>query len=253
MSQDVRIGSRSHLSVDIVLPPPFSLITLREVGDAFSHAVGVAAAQGAGTLVYVGCFDLAEFAVVLEPDEPLREARKTFYAGMVALADAIAAYAPPDVPFEFNWPDAVRVNLGLVGGGRLAWPDKTGEDDVPDWMVFGAMIRTVSMTDEGGLQPMATALDQEGFTDMTSAALVESFARHLMVVFDAWKENGFTTVARDYLRRLPREQGIRRDIDGNGDLLVRRTGKIETERMKLVAALAVPSWLDPATRGPKLS
>ena len=40
---------------------------------------------GAGTLVYVGRFDLAEFAVVLEPEEPLRTARRALYAGMVAL------------------------------------------------------------------------------------------------------------------------------------------------------------------------
>ena len=51
--------------------------------------------QGAGTLVYVGRFDLAEFAVVLEPEEPLRIARRTFYAGMAALADALAAMRRP--------------------------------------------------------------------------------------------------------------------------------------------------------------
>ena len=36
----------------------------------------------------MGRFDLAEFAVVLEPDEPLRTARRAFYAGMVALTEA---------------------------------------------------------------------------------------------------------------------------------------------------------------------
>ena len=41
------------------------------MGDAFAHATSIAAEQGAGTLVYVGRFDLAEFAVVLEPEEPL--------------------------------------------------------------------------------------------------------------------------------------------------------------------------------------
>ena len=85
-----------------------------------------AAELGAGTLVYVGRFDLAEFAVVLEPDEPLRTARRAFYAGMAALADALAAHAPPEKPIAFDWPDAIRVDGGLVGGGRLAWPDGAG-------------------------------------------------------------------------------------------------------------------------------
>jgi hypothetical protein len=37
----------------------------------------------------------------------------------------------------------------------------------------------------------------------------------------------------------------------SGDLLVRRMGKTETERRTLVQALAAPSWLDPATGGPR--
>jgi hypothetical protein len=52
------------------------------------------------------------------------------------------------------------------------------------------------------------------------------------------------------------EKGVRRDIADNGDLLVRHLvsvpGKPEVERRPLVPALAQPSWLDPATGGPKL-
>ena len=62
------------------LPPPFQLVTLREVGDAFAHAQAIAADEGAGTLVHVGRFDLSEFAVVLEPEEPLASARRAFCA-----------------------------------------------------------------------------------------------------------------------------------------------------------------------------
>src|SRR5687768_3877371 len=102
----------------INLPPPFRLVTLREVGDAFAHARAIAAPDTAGTLVFVGRFDLAEFALVLEPEEPLRTARRAHYAGMVALADALAAHAPPEKPIAFDWPDTIRVDGGIVGGGR---------------------------------------------------------------------------------------------------------------------------------------
>ena len=122
---------------------------LRESRDAFTHALDIAEASGAGTLVYVGRFDLAEFAVVLEPNEPLRTARRAFYAGMVALTDALRAYAPPNKEVTIDWPDAIRVDGGLVGGGRLGWPSSAKEDEPPPWLVFGAMIRTVSMTDDG--------------------------------------------------------------------------------------------------------
>jgi len=243
--------ARAPFAQKLDLPPPFTLVTLREVGDAFAHAVEIAPEQGAGTLTYVGRFDLAEFAVVLEPDEPLRTARRTLHLGMVALTDALLAYSPPEKPVEIGWPDAVRVDGGLVGGGRIAWPKGAREDEPPDWVVFGAMIRTVSMGENPGVNPLSAALEEEGFTDLTSAGLVESFARHLMVQNDAWQEYGFGAVAKEYMKRLPRDKGLRRDIDDNGDLLVRRIGKIEVERQKLTPLLATPSWLDPETRGPK--
>ncbi len=234
------------------LPPVYRLVTLREVGDAFAHAQAIAAEEGAGTLVYVGRFDLAEFAVVLEPDEPLRTARRAFYAGCVALADALAVFAPPEKPITFAWPDAVQVDGGLVGGARLAWPRGADENAPADWLVFGAMIRTVALgEEEAGLHPLSAALDQEGFGDAGSGRLVESFARHLMAALDAWNESGFGAIASSYLLRLAPETGVRRDIDENGDLLVRRMGSSAAERRALVPALATPSWLDPNTRGPR--
>jgi len=239
------------LAPKLELPPPFTLVTLREVGDAFRHAVSIAPEQGAGTLVYVGRFDLAEFAVVLEPDEPLRIARRAHYMGMVALADALIAFAPPEKPITIDWPDAIRIDGGLLGGGQLGWPEGAAEDEPPPWLVFGGMIRTVSMTDEPGLHPMAAALEEEGFTDVAAAELMASFARHLMVHIDSAQEHGFGAIAREYLSRLPMERGLRRDIDENGDLMARRLGKTEVKRMALRPALATPSWLDPKTGGPR--
>jgi biotin-(acetyl-CoA carboxylase) ligase len=236
----------------LTLPPPFTLLRLRELGDAFAHAQAIAAERGAGTLVYVGRFDLAEFAVVLEPDEPLKQARRAFYAGMAALADALTAHAQPETEITIDWPGSISVNRGLVGGGRLAWPQGTNEDETPAWLVFGAMIRTVSMSgNEPGLNPLVTALEEEGFSDAMSDHVVESFARHFMVAIDAWQEKGFGAVARSYLERLPAETGVRRDIDETGDLLIRRMGKTQVERKKLVPKLAEPAWFDPVAKGPR--
>jgi biotin-(acetyl-CoA carboxylase) ligase len=232
------------------LPPPFRLVILREVGDAFTHACTHAAELGAGTLVLVGRFDLAEFAVVLEPDEPLASAWRALYAGMVALADALMTLAPPEKPIAVEWPDAIRVDGGLVGGGRLAWPDGADAAEPPPWLVFGAMIRTVSMAgDHSGLRPLTTALEDEGFGDVGSERLVESFARHLMRVIDHWREAGFAVIADNYISRLERKSGVRHDIGDSGELLVTRIGRpIERHRLRL--ELAAPSWLDPCNGGP---
>jgi hypothetical protein len=250
MPLETRSRAQTPLTPGLDLPPPFRLVTLREVGDAFAHAVGIAGREGAGTLVYVGRFDLAEFAVVLEPEEPLRTARRALYAGVCALGDALAVHAPPEKPITFGWPDAIQVDGGLVGGARLASPLGANEQEPPAWLVFGAMIRTVAMGEgEPGLRPLGAALEDEGFDDLGSGRLVECFARHLMVAIDAWQEQGFGEVAKNYLARLAPQPGVRRDIDDNGDLLVRRVG--EVERRPLVPALAAPSWLDPATGRPR--
>jgi biotin-(acetyl-CoA carboxylase) ligase len=228
-------------------------VRLRESRDAFAHAIDIAEESGAGTLAYVGRFDLAELAVVLEPNEPLRTARRAFYAGMVALTDALRAYAPPSKEVAIDWPDAIRVDGGLVGGGRLGWPSSTKENEPPRWLVFGAAIRTVAMTDkEPGVHPLASALEQEGFGEAGSVQVTESFARHLMLTIYAWQVDGFDSVAREFLSRLPRERQVVRRIDDNGDLLVRRIGADDMRRRDLKKALAAPSWLDPKLGGPRL-
>src|SRR6266571_2515782 len=220
LERRTRRGQWSARALD--LPPPFRVVALREAGDAAAHAASHAGELGAGTLVFVGRFDLAEFAIVLEPEEPLAAARPVFYAGMVALVDALAALAPPETPIAIDWPDAVTIDGGLVGGGRLLWPAGMAESAVPEWLVFGAQIRLVSMSRD--VHPLSTALEDEGFGDIGAERLVEGFARHLMVALDRWQEAGFAPLAADYLARLRPEPGVRLALAANGDLSIEGAG-----------------------------
>ena len=233
------------------LPPPYSLVTLREAGDAFAHACRIAGEAGAGTLVWVRRFDLVEFAVVLEPEEPLAAARRAFYCGMNALSDAIAATCPPERELQFEWPSALLFNGGRIGGGRLGWPEACSEDEVPDWLVFSGMVTAawVGLGDPG-TRPEATALEEEGF-EADGPALVETFARYLMLGFDTLSAHGFDAIAARYLARLViRKAGERRGIAGNGDLLIHRPAGLE--RLSLADAVRAPAWFDPATGMPKV-
>src|ERR1700755_1176160 len=47
------------------LPPGYTLVALRELGDAFAHGCDIAAEAGAGTLVWVRGYGLVAFAVGL--------------------------------------------------------------------------------------------------------------------------------------------------------------------------------------------
>jgi hypothetical protein len=198
---------------DLSLPPPFSLVTLREAGDAFRHAIAIAPDAGAGTLVWARRFDLAEFAVVLEPEEPLRLARRAVYAGANALADTLAALAPPERAIAWDWPDA-------------------------DWIVFAAMVRTVVMqAGEPGLRPLLGGLDEQGFEELSPSAVIEDWARYFLRETDRWNEFGFHAARARWLARVAGEAP--RILD-NGDAGSR----------SLAAALKHPSWLDPATGVP---
>jgi biotin-(acetyl-CoA carboxylase) ligase len=237
------------------LPPGYTLVPLREYGDAFVHGCAIASDAGAGALVWVRRYDLVEFAVVLEPDEPLVSARRAFFAGMNAAADAIAAHCPPEREVSFGWPDTILFDGGLLGGARLGWPTDCAEDEVPKWLVFGLMLRAADMAHVDEVQAAAgVSLLSEGFEMVDTDAIIGSFARHLMTAFDRWNERGFDAIARDYLARLPtRKAGEIRAIDVNGDLLVKLpAGSEPPERTSLEDALARVDWYDPQARGPKL-
>lgn len=235
-----------------MLPPVYELVTLREHGDAFGHACRIAPERGAGTLVWVRRYDLVEFAVVLEPEEPLARARCAVFAGMNALADMLAVHCPPEKDVTFDWPVTMRFDGARIGGGRLGWPDAAAEDAVPDWLVFGAMVIADSLDPQApGTTPDTTSLLEEGFADVDAAALVQSFASHLMAGFHTWSERGFRHLAQTYLSRLSGgEPGVRRGLDVNGDLLLQKGAT--TDRVELLPSVDGRAWFDAATGEPRL-
>ena len=211
------------------LPPAFRLVTLREVGDAFAHAKANAAELGAGTLVFVGRFDLAEFAVVLEPDEPLRDRAPRVlcrHGGAGRCAGRPRAAREADrVRLAGRDPRRSRpgrrraARLARRAGGRAAAMAGVRRHDPHRSMAEG----------EPGLRPLSAALEEEGFDESARPAGRKLRAPSDAAV-DAWQEFGFAEVAKNYLGAARAGKGVRRDIDENGDLLVRRMGKAEVER-----------------------
>src|SRR5262249_8076141 len=138
-------------------------------------------------------------------------------------------------------------------------------DEPPAWLVFGVMIRLVTMgDDEPSPRPLAAVLDDEGGNTLDGGALAAHFARHLMAAVDTVQEKGFGEVARRYLSRLAPEwaelgkagpadypNAIRRDIDHEGNLLIRHPDTGKVEQRSLAGALAAPSWLDPVSGAPR--
>lgn len=217
------------------LPTLFTpVIALREAGDALARAVELAPEKGAGTLVWVRSSSRVEAAVVLEPEQNLAAARPALFAAASALADALGAYGPPETPITFRWPATVIVNRAELGHARIAWPQGTAEDAVPDWLVVAVEARVSFPRGwEPGLGLHQTALREEGWEEDVSAAdLTAAWARHLMAGLAEWQRpgshGGFRRLAERYLARLEQDERMadgRRGLDpATGDLVVERDG-----------------------------
>jgi hypothetical protein len=210
------------------LPSPFTLSTLREGADAFAHTCAIAEHEGAGTLVRVRRPDLLDLAAVLEPEEKLASARLVLYAAMNAVADALASLSSPEQALAFDWPDAIRSDGVLLGGGRLGWPEDCLEGAVPRWMVFGVVLRAPAGAAAPQSKDTPTGLDVEAF--------VSSFARHLLDALREWSAHGARSQLTRWLQRYP----IKAAIAADGDLVIPGA-----KRPSYARALQSPSWLDP--------
>jgi biotin-(acetyl-CoA carboxylase) ligase len=248
VSSNARSSARAEPGTGLPeLPSVFTpVIPLREAGDAMSRAVAAAPEHGAGTLVWVRSAGRIEVAVVLEPEQPLAAARAAIYAAASALGDALAAFGPPEVPLTFRWPDLVFVNGGQIGQVRIAWPDGTAEDAVPDWLVVGAEAR---LSFPRGWEPghglVQTALAEEGWDleEASAAELTAAWARHLMAGLAEWQRNdptgGFRRLAERALARTEKDERMgdgKRGLDpATGDLVVDQDGT--RTRLSLLEAL----------------
>jgi hypothetical protein len=227
---------------DLLLPPPYTAHWLA-TGDVFEKACTLAPDHGAGTLVWhastggarAGRFD---FAVVLEPETPLAEARCAAVLGMLALSKAVAAHCPPERSVGFEWATGLLLDTGRLGGARLGIASATAEDEVPDWLVFGVeLIADRDHLAAPGEFPASLSLREEEFED--PPAILESFAAYLMLNFDRLNHGGFDPLAQRYSAQL-----------ANGTLTPQGDLQTADGLLSLKDALAAAPWRD--GQGPRL-
>ena len=169
----------------------------------------------------------------------LEEARKAVIVGMNALADAVAAHCPPERDVRIGWPTELILDAGRLGGLRVAISEKTDEEGAPLWMVLGAeLIADRDNLEQSGAYPGSISLKEEEFAD--PAAIVESFAAHLMLGFYRWTHAGFEAVAAPFAGRL----AVKGALGEAGELV--RDGAAQS----LAEGLAGADWRD--ADGPRL-
>ena len=136
-------------------------------------------------------------AVVLAPDRAV-EAGTLLDLGLLALFDALAVLAPPQMPLVIRRPGDVEVN-----GGTAATVDATQGSG---WAVLG--FEVLLQTDEArpGDRPDRTCLAEEGFGDVGAGELLAHVCRHLLGWVDAWLDGGAGPLSRAVDQREARQR-----------------------------------------------
>lgn len=204
--------------------------------DPFEKAVSRAiAGVDSGTVFYSEAGDTLRAALVLAPETPLEEAIQAVYVAQIGLAESLGALAPPEVPVHFQWPDRIKVNGAICGTVRFA-ADVSDPDAEPHWLVVGIEIPFIPQGDEPGANPNETCLLEEGCSEVTPMALLESWSRHTLLWLTYFLEEGAERVHREWRPRCdtmgesvqtPRP-GVFVGLDEKGRMLLRDGPMTET-------------------------
>ena len=192
------------LASKLTFPP---LISGHEVGSdksAFTSALRGCDqnSAGAGDLFWSSNEAVLDVSVVLEPECKEHEALQMLFVAMVAFGDSFGAIAPPEIGVHYQWPNEFRISGASVGRARVAVSD-ANNDGMPEWLVVGIEVRVQPYASpiEPGRDLLRTTLWDEGASELDSAMLIESFARHLLTWIHNWGEDGFKPVHDAWLAR----------------------------------------------------
>lgn len=183
----------------LVLPPGFRACP--GDGDPWAAALRGAEAAAPGSVFWDGTQGRCRAAFLFAPDRPLGEA-DLLNLGALALFDAMAVLAPPQVPVHVVPPDGLAVDGGRVAALRAALPAAQA-GGVPDWAVLGIDVAVNLHARAPGETPDRTCLAEEGFGDIAPDDLLTHMSRHLLGWIDAWQEHGGAALAREVSLRLP--------------------------------------------------
>ena len=161
-----------------------------------------------GSVFFDGSAGRCQAAFVFTPDRPFDGLNLLLNLGALALFDAVAVLAPPQVPVHILAPDGLAVDGGRVATLReaeaLARKDAIPDWTIPDWAVLGIDVAVGLQEGVPGETPDRTSLMEEGFGDVTPADVLTNMSRHLLGWIDAWQQHGGAMLQREVALRTLR-------------------------------------------------
>lgn len=163
---------------------------------------GAASGAEPGSVFWDGCHGHCRAAFVFAPDRPLDGPTVMLDFGALALFDALAVLAPPQVPLHIIPPDGLALDGGRVASVRAAEASvHTG--GVPEWVVLGIDVAIDVRGCEPGETPDRTCLMEEGFGEITAEEVISHASRYLLHWLDAWTQDGAAALAQAVAQRVP--------------------------------------------------
>ncbi|MCI4665372.1 MAG: biotin/lipoate--protein ligase family protein [Neomegalonema sp.] len=184
------------------LPPLLTDIAVTGDVDPFL-AAEAAARDGidAGAVFWALREDRMEAALVLAPEQPLRDALPVLFAGQQALTDAIGALGPAEIAAHWAWPDVFLLNGAAAGRLRVS-TDTDNLDATPRWLILALSLRRLPPEDiEPGERPDETSLAAEGLGDLAIRDLVSAWARHALYWITTHQNEGLAPLMREWRGR----------------------------------------------------
>lgn len=208
------------MSVAITFPPLLTGVAVP--GMPWDAALESAKADGDPGTVFYGVDEATmRVAILLAPEETLKDAMRASFAVTLGFNDALGAVAPPEVALHLGWPNRVLINGADCGNLRAA-SNTDDPDEEPDWLVLALDIPVVDMTDTPGATPDQTSLHAEGCGEVTVPDLIEAWGRHMMNWLHIYLTDGFEPLHREWLAKAQgREEGDFLGLDEAGGLLLK--------------------------------
>ena len=186
----------------LALPPGFRVLPGED--DPWRIAIEAASAGAEpGSIFWSGTQGRCHAVFVFAPDRPLT-AGFMLDLGALALFDAVAALAPPQVPVHLLPPDGLAVDGGRVATLLMAEAPTTA-GAIPDWAILGIDVAVNTGAAAPGETPDQTCLSEEGFGDVAPADLLLHMSRHLLGWLDLWQEEGAAALRRAVAQRASLE------------------------------------------------
>lgn len=193
------------------LGPEFHLVRLESVGSTNVEAARLAAEGAAdGTLVWAKEQTAGRArrgrewrslpgnlycSLILRPAIPPRTAAQLSFVAALAVADALAAFAPEDTPVRVKWPNDVLLAGRKTSGILLE--SMPGPDGLVDWVVVGTGINVAGHPEDTEFP--ATSLAATGAGAVGAGQVLEAYANAFAMWRERWAQEGFPPIRAAWL------------------------------------------------------